>query len=91
MRALIIIPVPSVHDAPFKSMNELPITTKTCMEASLVIVQDKTHFRCIKNRWANTYEFENIPNMFLRAYLSQYELHLSAGDILNAWMGESRV
>jgi hypothetical protein len=59
----------------------LTVPAKSRYEACLVIAKDSTHFRCIKNRWGNTYDYEVIPNFLIGDYLSRYEEHFTKEDL----------
>ena len=51
----------------------LPVKLAELHMASIVIVKDKTHFKCIKNRYGSkSASNERIPLWLLEAYLSKY-------------------
>lgn len=83
-KTLLII---SVDD--LKNVGNLAIPPRVAFSSSIILLQDKTHFRALKNRWSNTYDHEIIPNRLLRAYLTPFEGFISTADVLDSWLGES--
>ena len=61
------------------------VSMRDIYQANMVIYRTKTHFRCMKNRWAEQpKDDERIPNFLLKSYVLNFSEYFTSQELIEA-------